>query len=123
MSKLVYIASPYSHPHPRVRQDRFLAARRREDLLVSKGVNAYSPIAHNHERDLRGYRPPQGWLVWDFHMLAKADALEVLQIDGWRESEGVQEEIAFARNRGCPVTYATPCARHHIIFYLDGPSE
>ena len=123
MSKLVYIASPYSHEDPEIRRVRFLAVRRREDLLVSKGVNAYSPIAHNHERALRGTEPPQGWIKWDLLMLARADVMEVLMIEGWRESVGIRDEMAFAGEHRIPIRFAFAGEDALVQFYLGETSE
>ena len=39
---------------------------------------------------------------------ARCDEVIVLQLDGWRESEGVQAEMALARELGRRVDYLTP---------------
>ncbi len=43
--------------------------------------------------------------------LEVCDKVVVLMIDGWKESVGVQAEIAIARELGKPVSFLTPDRR------------
>jgi hypothetical protein len=45
------------------------------------------------------------WMKQDIPMLARAERLMVLMIDGWKQSRGVAEEIYFAINRRLPIEY------------------
>jgi hypothetical protein len=106
---LVYLASPYSHPDPLVREGRYQAAM---DTVVASMVNrarlvVYSPILHNHACSVE-HQLPQTWPFWqslDFPMLERCDQVAVLMIAGWRESKGIEAEIAFARVLGKPVSF------------------
>jgi nucleoside 2-deoxyribosyltransferase len=107
MPPLVYLASPYSSPSPEVRESRFHAACRAAAQLMAGGAFVFSPIAHTHPIALAGDLP-KGWDWWreyDRRMLAACDEVAVLCIDGWRESVGVQGEIAIAAETGKPVKY------------------
>lgn len=104
---LTYLACPYSHPDASVRGDRFKEANRAAGLLMKRGDLVFSPISHTHpiaeECDL-----PKGWDFWqafDRAYLSASRLLVVLCIAGWRESVGVQAEIAIARELGVPVEY------------------
>ena len=51
---------------------------------------------------------PLDWAFWQRHdrrYLEACDEVVVLMLDGWRESVGVQAEIAIARELGKPVTF------------------
>jgi Domain of unknown function (DUF1937). len=45
---MIYLASPYSHPDPLVREARFDAACRAMADLVHAGQIVFSPIVHGH---------------------------------------------------------------------------
>ena len=105
-SNLVYLASPYSHPDPAVRQARYQAACRAAAWLIGQGHLVFSPIAHSHAIAQHGL--PVDWGFWeeqDRRLLAACDELWVLMLDGWEDSRGVQAEVAIARKLGKPVGY------------------
>jgi nucleoside 2-deoxyribosyltransferase len=106
---LIYLASPYSHADFRVRQRRFEEACRAAAALLRAGVSVFSPIAHSHP--IARFGVPTSWDYWsrlDREYLARCDVLAVLTLIGWRESVGVQAEIAFARELGMPVVFVAP---------------
>lgn len=107
---MIYLASPYSHPDPEVRQQRFTdVCRAAGRLMLQIGEVIYSPIAHGHsvaevcpEIDAMD---AEFWMRQCIGMLRNADALFVLKLDGWRESRGVAEELEIARAFGIPVKF------------------
>ena len=104
-----YLASPYSHPDPAVREARFRAACRAAALLMRRGEAVFSPIAHSH--CIATYGLPIHWRFWepiDRWHIERCDGLIVLTLDGWRDSVGVQAEIRIAVERGKPVRYVAP---------------
>ena len=106
---IAYLASPYSHPDPAVREERYRAACRAAAALLLAGQPIFSPIAHSHP--LVAYGLPADWSFWqryDREMLARCDEVVVLMLVGWRESVGVREEIRIARELGKPVRYLVP---------------
>lgn len=109
MNGFIYLASPYSHPDPKVREQRFEQACKAAAELMAAGAIVFCPIAHSHPIGL--WLPNQThemWMAQDLPLLARATGLAVLQIDGWTESRGVQEEIDFALDHGIPVKYIRP---------------
>ncbi len=107
-SHLTYLASPYSHPDPAVRQARFEAACRAAAELIRRGHLVFSPIAHSHCIAQHGL--PMDWGFWeaqDRWLLAACDELWVLKLDGWQHSRGVQAEIAIARALGKAVRFVS----------------
>ncbi|GIW90181.1 MAG: hypothetical protein KatS3mg109_0613 [Pirellulaceae bacterium] len=108
-SDLVYLASPYSHADPQVRQARYQAACRAAAWLIGQGHLVFSPIAHSHGITQHGL--PVDWDFWEEHdrrMLVACDRVVVLMLPGWRESLGVQAEVAIARELGKPLAYLSP---------------
>lgn len=106
---MIYLASPYSHTDPEIREKRFrnvcIAAAR---LIRAEHV-VFSPIAHGHPIAEHGL--PSDWQYWERHdreQLKRCDEVVVLMLDGWRESVGVQAEIRIAGELGKPVWYVAP---------------
>lgn len=106
---MTYLASPYTHPDPTVREQRFHAACATAAQLMREGHVVFSPVAHSHP--LTAYGLPGDWAFWERHdrvHLERCDEVVVLMLDGWEESEGVQAEIAVAQRLGKPVSYRAP---------------
>jgi hypothetical protein len=104
---MIYLASPYSHPDPVVREQRFQAACRATAALLRAGEAVFSPIVHGHP--LADYGLPTGWEFWErFNrtFLERCDEVVVLMLDGWRQSVGVQAEIRIAQELGKPARYS-----------------
>jgi Domain of unknown function (DUF1937) len=103
----VYIASPYSHPDKAVRQKRYdaVASYVANGLLQRRVL--YSPIVHHHYL-ATVYNMPNDWGFWryvDGNMLCAAASMEVVCLDGWDTSIGVQAEIGIAMGRGLPIKF------------------
>jgi hypothetical protein len=111
---VIYLASPYSHPDPAVREFRFREACRAAAKLMRLGHVVFSPIAHGHSIALYGL--PTDWSFWepfDRHQLERCDEVVVLLLDGWCESAGVAAEIEIAHQFGKPVRYIMPESTGH----------
>ena len=107
---MIYLASPFTHPDPAVRQRRFEAACRAAAALIAQGKTVFSPIAHSF--GICAFGIPHDWAFWQRHdrrYLDVCDEVVVLMLDGWRESVGVQAEISAARELGKPVTFLAEC--------------
>ena len=106
---MIYLASPYSHPDPLVREDRFNAACQATAQLVLGGRSVFSPIVHGHPLVRHGL--PTEWTFWqrfDIEYIRCCDEVLVLRIDGWEESEGVRAEIELAAALGKRASYKEP---------------
>lgn len=105
---LLYLASPYSHPDPAVAASRASAAARCAARLLEQGNLVFSPIAHSVSLLPHMDNPGGDWQTWarlDEAMLERCDGVVVVQLDGWRESKGVAEEISIAQQLGLPLIY------------------
>lgn len=72
--------------------------------LIAGGLHVFSPIAHNVTM-IKHCGIPNGWNYWklyDATMLADSGYLLILPLDGWEDSEGIQEERQLARDLGKP---------------------
>ncbi|NLS96664.1 MAG: DUF1937 family protein [Planctomycetaceae bacterium] len=95
---MIYLASPYTHPDPKVREHRYQEACRCAAQLIRTGHHVLSPISHSH--GIAQYGLPGDWAYWeslDRRFLEMCDEVGVLMLDGWKESNGVQAEIRIAR--------------------------
>lgn len=109
-NKLVYLATPYNHPDPFVREERFTLACFAAATLMRNGVHLFCPIAHTHPIALQG-NLPCGWDYWreyDRLMLDACAELWVVQMSGWRESQGISGEIAIATIQNKPIYFLHP---------------
>ena len=105
--ELIYLASPYSHPEDRVREENFRKVSKMAAHLVSQGKVVVSPITYGHTL-LDFKEMPSNWEFWSHFcssILFKCDRLIVYKMEGWDKSLGVDEEISIARDHGIPVEY------------------
>lgn len=109
----IYLAGPYSHPDPTVRQRRFEQLNMYAARLMEAGIPVFSPISHSHPIadhmvDDRGH---DFWMAMDLPLLRLASGLLVLTLEGWEESRGVASEIDEARFYSVPYAHASPTAQ------------
>ena len=106
-----YMASPYTHEDPDVRQRRFEQVCRAAAHMMDEGKVVFSAIAHGHAIEIYGAESRRDWEFWEnqcINMLDTADELLVLTLDGWQDSVGVQREIDYAEDCGIPTRYINP---------------
>lgn len=102
----LYIASPYTHDDPMIRQRRYEKALDFTAWLAKTyRMWGFSPIVHSHWMtvNLDMPVPIDFWADWDRCMIRTSVGLVVLQIDGWGISKGIDIEIAYAREIGKPM--------------------
>lgn len=103
-----YLACPYTHEDEDVRIERFEAVTQEAANLTAKGLLVYSPITEGHL--LAEYAAlPVEFAYWEAKCKSFlenwATTLCVLCLDGWKESRGVQAEIALAEILGLDILY------------------
>jgi uncharacterized protein DUF1937 len=117
---LIYLATPYNHPDPEVRAQRFNTACLIASHLMRMGIHLFCPIAHTHPISLAG-RLPSGWEYWkeyDHVMLRSCSELWVVKMDGWDMSEGIKGEIEIATELGLQIRYVE--YEGNEIYFVDG---
>ncbi|MCH8135215.1 MAG: DUF1937 family protein [Proteobacteria bacterium] len=112
MIKLIYLASPHSHPDRKIRQQRHDDVCKFAADLMKRGFQVFCPIAHSHNIAILLDDPAvfdfEYWVEFDFKMIKLCDELYVAQLDGWQESRGVQAEIEYAKALGMKISYIGP---------------
>jgi hypothetical protein len=106
---MIYLASPYTHSEPEVMRRRCVAVSRVAAYMISRGRHVYSPIAYGHH--LTAYGIPGTWEAWeehDKHMICLSDHVQVLMLPGYKESKGIDREVAYAAELGKTVFYTAP---------------
>lgn len=121
LNSLIYLASPYTSKDLRLREKRARQVAKVAGKLILEGYNVFCPIAHSHfvaehseveaacetEEGYENSEVHRMWMRVDLSLLDKCDELCVLMLEGYKESKGVQEELAVARLSGMPITYLT----------------
>jgi nucleoside 2-deoxyribosyltransferase len=116
---IVYLAGPYSHPDPAVREGRYTVITAVAAQLISKGRIVFSPLTMTHPIDqlLAGHSETLGsdyWVNFDEAFMEFCSEIVVVMVDGWDKSSGVAREIKFFRDRGRPVHHI-PCKEEVLI--------
>lgn len=108
---IVYLASPYT----RYKGGDLDAAC--DDVckvaasLIQAGIKVFCPIAHSHAISTRGGIDPLShdiWLEQDEPFMKLADALLVVELDGWSDSYGVSYEDDIFSGAGKPIHHLDP---------------
>lgn len=106
---MIYLACPYSHSDPAVREARFQAACRAVADLLLAGKVVFAPVVYGHPLVAMGV--PGDWSVWsglDRAMIERCEEVLVLALPGWDTSAGIRQEVLFARSLGKLVTFVVP---------------
>ena len=106
--KIAYLATPYTHKDPEIKEKRFkLVNRVAGELMRQRNEIVFSPISHTHPI-AKSCELPGGWEYWlefDKAFLECCFKLYVLQIEGWDTSKGVMAEIKIAEDLGIEIEY------------------
>lgn len=108
---LAYLATPYSHPDPVVRERRYEeACRAARVIAMNRRYVAYSPVVYWHPIAVKYKLPTDAvfWATQNFGMMYAANVIIVVTFDGWQESKGVAMEIDFAKRNEKALIYVDP---------------
>ena len=105
-----YLACPYTHPDPMIRQDRVDWAAEATAILLTRNLTVVCPIVHGHH--LSPYLPEEiqnaeFWASQCAPILHGADYLCVLMLEGWAKSAGVKHEINWALSKCLDIWFFT----------------
>jgi len=105
---MIYLASPYTHDDPSIREARYLKAAAETVRLAGLRHVVYSPIVHWHEVAKRHFLPHDAsfWEHQNRSMLELATTLYILTLDGWKESLGVTQETLWAKQLHIPIIHS-----------------
>lgn len=108
--KSYYLASPYTAPTKETQLQRAKTVYTITGLLLQQGLLVFSPIVYCHPFTVDFTLPPD-YLFWlDFNRghIEASPGIIVAQLNGWRQSKGVAQEIDLAKEIGRPIYYYDP---------------
>ena len=118
MTKIIYLASPYTahgaagHARNYIENERYYATAQAAYLLARRDCQTiiYSPILQSVPMaTVMGLEGTwEAWRDMDLDAIDACDELWVLMLPGWDESPGVAEEAAYAIDTGKRVAYIEP---------------
>lgn len=94
---LAYLATPYTLYKPGL-EAAFREASRVAGQILLAGIDVFSPIAHAHAISAYSEIDPLAREFWLAHLerfMERCDVLIIAEMAGWKESEGMNREIAF----------------------------
>lgn len=102
-----YLASPYTHADPFVREQRYLRALEVLKCLTLSGLTYYSPVVHFHPlAKLYGLAADHPeFYRHGLKMLDGSVGMDVLRLEGWHLSRGIKAEVTRAASQGKSITY------------------
>lgn len=109
---LTYLACPYSHPNPAVREARYKAVTKcaARIMELDPSINIFSPITHSHPLHVEGGLAGnwERWAKVDEEYINVSAIMYVLCLRDWDRSVGVKAEIKIAKSAGVSVWYIHP---------------
>jgi hypothetical protein len=102
----VYLASPYTK-YPKGHDQAFMDVVALQARLLANDILAYSPIVHGHAVACCAKMDvcDDIWIRLNRKMLPHFPVLLVAEMEGWKESAGVTEEIATMQKLDNKVIY------------------
>lgn len=123
LTKMVYIASPYSDTDRGVMYYRYRCVTRAIGALQDRYSYAFiGPITQSHhtaEFMTTGCTAFKSWAKRDLTYISHCDAIWVLLLDGWDKSIGVTKEIEFCKQHKIPIKYLEP----HSLKFIKLPRK
>jgi hypothetical protein len=113
----IYLACPYSHPDPTVREKRFRSANHYAAYLLRQGHIVFSPLSHSHPIAVQCGLPEtdfEFWQAFSFAFVDWAEVIHVLMLDGWDTSIGVEAETRRAVEHGKLIEYVRPTEKDNL---------
>lgn len=108
----VYLATPYQWRGSNegliswiVRWWRYRKVTKVAAVWMGKGYNIFSPITHSHLIGKFVNLSHAEWLEYDFQWIDACDELWVYCQPGWQTSDGVSQEVAYAKKKRIKVKY------------------
>lgn len=112
LTKMIYIASPYSHKSALIRHFRVESIDKAIGKLQDRYPYAFIGPITQSARTVE-YMKSKGtgfesWETRDLTYISRCDEVWIVKLAGWEKSVGVIKEIAFALENNIPVKYLTP---------------
>jgi hypothetical protein len=107
---MIYVASPYSHRDPAIREHRFQMVEKYIVSELRQKMVAFSPIVYAHKMAVEFGLPTDAeyWKGFNNSIMRRCDSIVILRLKGWDRSKGVEYERQLAEELHMPVNYANP---------------
>ena len=117
---MMYMASPYSSNELGAKGFRYSEAVRAAAHLTTLELIIFSPIVHSHPIAFLGDLPGNWdfWNYFDEKIISVCDRFAILELDGWRDSVGIKNEISIALKYNLSIESVNP-ATYNIDTYID----
>lgn len=116
--KMVYLAAPYSVKHDdpavvaQVIQERMEALCMVDVALMGRGVHTITPLLKHYTlHHSEGASDWEAFKEYSYNLLERCDALYVVTMEGWEDSQGVSAEIARAKELQMQIVYVDTTAK------------
>jgi len=99
---MIYLASPYTDPDPKIMQLRYDLVCEACAGLARKKKVVYSPIMHWHPVAV-AHDLPRDHLFWgiqNYGMISCCFVFYILTLDGWKVSAGIKSDTEYAEKLG-----------------------
>lgn len=107
MSNLKYVSAPYGNAVDK--NERMKIITHHSSSCLKRDEYIICPLTMGHEFIKHNELPysSEWWLNWCIALLSKCTEMDVLCIEGWKESVGVTAEIDFAEKNKIKINYIT----------------
>lgn len=100
MKNIIYLACPYTDVDTGVRLERFEIATSVAASLIQRGLIVFSPITMTHPIDIvlagsAGTLGSDFWVRFDEAFMDACSEMLIVDINGWRNSEGIKREVKY----------------------------
>lgn len=102
-----YLASPYTNDDKKIVEFRVKKTNKAAAELMSQGHIVFSPISHSHHMAMENDMPTtfEFWKKQNHAFIDWCDGVYILELQGWKESKGVADEMEYAIKTGKPIYY------------------
>lgn len=101
---MLYLATPYYHPSPEVRNARYQAAKCFLEFYMRQKIPAYSPIVHcHHSASALSDWTNEDFVEYDLAFLKLCSAMVICPIPGYEVSKGILREMKFAKENNIEI--------------------
>lgn len=122
---MIYLASPYTHPDQKIRNERASeAALFAGYCIITNGQVIFSPIVYGHSiiQQYKVHQVPTDadwWWEFNLEFLKISEQVYVLALPGWSVSTGVSKELKTATMLEIPISIYEKTANKNYMLVED----
>lgn len=121
---LIYVGSPYSHRNAAVRLERLTAVQNICYTMFTSGLTPISPVTIWGPLDLQGSKfRHEDLMTYCINILSACSMLLVITLNGWEISDGLYQEVEYARENKIPVRYSSAKEIYYTIEELKNGEQ